>query len=354
MVNTIESDRQRWADQLEAMLKSRFESVRRTASEMLTKQQDTPKEFGSVLGEIYAHLNFLDDPALLASLEDGDFSLGALTDPHRACKVFLNIPAEYLSIWSPVVRLFFTVTMLYKARAPEAPRVLLLVDEAGQLGRFEALLRAFTYGRGAGVRAWAIFQDVGQVVRGFGPPALQGFLGSAQMRQFFGVRDYETALLVSKMLGQQTLEYDDPLQQDAAKRQKWETMRRVMDGDDPFTAAYDYAHFQRNTEHRTKQARPLMTPDEILALPEDRQILFISGKNLRPILAHKHPYFTRREMAGRYLANPYHPPASSVQIATRFGMSRVPIVAGPVPRKLQSFPQYAGGSWSYVKGFKPL
>ena len=141
-INAIESDRNVWADQLEAMLKSNHESVRRTAAEMLTKQQDTPKEFGSVLGEIYAHLNFLDDPVLLAALENPDFSLAMLTDRHQPAKVFLNVPAEYLSIWSPLIRLFFTVTMLYKGRAPEAPRVVLLVDEAGQLNKKNSEYRA--------------------------------------------------------------------------------------------------------------------------------------------------------------------------------------------------------------------
>ena len=354
VINSIEADRQRWADQLEVMLKSRFEGVRRTAAEMLTKQQDTPKEFGAIMGEIYAHLNFLDDPVLLASLENSDFSLEALTDPNQPCKIFLNIPAEFLSIWSPLVRLFFTVSMLYKSRQPQAPRVMLLVDEAGQLGRFEALLRAFTYGRGAGVRPWAIFQDIGQVVRNFERPALQGFLGSAQMRQFFGVRDYETAQLVSNMLGSETLEYDDTLKQDAAKRQKWETVKGVLEGGDPFTAAYDYAHYQRSTEHRTKQGRPLLTPDEVLAMPEDRQVLFISGKNLKPVYAAKYPYFTRREMTGRYLANPHHPPVDSVPIATRFGSRRARIIIEAVPSKLAGFPQYQGGIWSYVEGFRPL
>jgi len=352
VINVIEANPERWADQLEAMLKSRFEGVRRTAGEMLTKQQDSGKEFGAILGEIYAYLSFLDDPALLASLEESDFSLQGLCNPTRACKIFLNIPAEYLSIWSPLVRLFFTVTMLYKSRVPESPRVMLLVDEAGQLGRFEALLRAFTYGRGAGVRAWAIFQDAGQITRNYGSAALQGFLGSAQMRQFFGVRDFETAQLISNMLGQETLEYDDTLQQQAAQRQKRDTIRQVLGGADPFEAAYDFTHFKRNEEHRTKQARPLMTPSEILALPEDRQILFISGKNLKPILAAKYPYYTRREMAGKYLPNPYHPPLDSVLIKGRFGKKTAKIITEAVPQKMATFPQHASGCLSYVKGYK--
>ena len=73
----------------------------------------------------------------------------------------------------------------------------MIIDEVGQLGNFDALLRSFTFGRGAGVRAWALFQDAGQITRNSGPTGLQGFMGSAALRQFFGVRDYQTAQMVS-------------------------------------------------------------------------------------------------------------------------------------------------------------
>ena len=354
MINLIETDRQRWADMLEAMLQSRFDSVRRTAAEMLTKQQDTPKEFGAILGEIYAHMSFLDDPVLSASLEEPEFSLSALSDGGPACKIFLNVPAEYLSIWSPLLRLFFTVTMLYKGRRPQAPRVVLLVDEAGQLGRFEALLRAYTYGRGAGLRVWSIFQDVGQIIRNFDRSALQSFLGSAQTRQFFGVRDYETAQLISNMLGDETLSYDDNVQQNAAGKQRREIMRGLLlEGGDPFEAANRIKQARFEETHRSLQRRSLLTPDEALAMPEDRQILFISGMNLKPIYAWKWPFYSRREFAGMYLANPYHPPTDSVPIATRFGAKRAAIITEPVPGRFASFPQYASGYWSYVKGYRP-
>lgn len=353
IINMIESDPKGWADILEAMLASTSADVRRVASEMLAKQQDSSKEFGSIMGEIYAHLNFLADPVLSTSLERSDFSLAALISSGPACKIFLNVPAEYLSIWSPVLRVFFTVAMLYKSRAPQARQVTFLVDEAGQMGNFEMLLRSFTYGRGAGIRSWAVFQDTGQIVRNFGAAALQGFLGSAQVRQFFGVRDYQTAQMISAMLGTETLEYDDGLRQADARRQKLNAALGIMNGGDPFSAYADMKYHAFAEEHRTKQARALMTPDEILNMQEDRQILFISGKHLKPVLAHKYPYFMRREMAGRFLANPYHPPHDSAPIASRWGQRRARIITEPVPQQFAHYPQYASGTWSYVEGYRP-
>tara|TARA_R110001599_G_scaffold182328_1_gene375296 strand:- start:2521 stop:4056 length:1536 start_codon:yes stop_codon:yes gene_type:complete len=352
-VNMIETDRDCWADLLEFMFTSSLESVRRTGAEMIAKQQDSPKEFGAIMGELYAHMSFLDDPMLQAALERPTFSLSALCDPHQAATLFVNVPIEYVALWAPVLRTMFTAAMLYKSRAPQAPRLTMIVDEAGQLGRFEALLRAFTFGRGAGVRAWALFQDSGQIIRSYGAPAMQSFLGSSALRQFFGVRDYETASMISAMLGTETLEYDDTFRQSEAQRSKFGAAMRVLNGGDPFQAMYDIRHYQAASENRTKQARPLMTPDEILAMPEDRQILFVSGKNLKPIYAERHPYFERAELAGRFLPNPYHPPLDVVTIPSRRGLRTLNVIREPVPAAFSHLPQYRDGTWSYVEGYRP-
>lgn len=350
-LTVIEGDPGAWADFLEGMMGSPLGFVRQTAHEMLTKQQDAEREFGSIMGEIYGHTAFLNDPSLRRHLTGSDLSLRDLTDSSRTVRIHLNVPAEYLGIWSPLLRVFFTAAMLYKTRRPEARRILLFVDEAGQLGHFEALMRAFSFGRGAGVKSWAFYQDFGQIIRHFGNEGLQGFMGSGQLRQFFGVRSYETARMISEMLGSETIEYEDNLATSEARRRRQSSAQSVFMGGDPFAAAFDAAHFARAEQHRVKQIRPLMTPDEILSLPEDKQILFVSGMNLKPILADKRPYFCSRAMAGRYLANPYHPPKTSVQVMGRFGPRKARVIEGPVPKKYEHFPQYSNGRALWVEGY---
>lgn len=352
-INTIESHTAAWPEILETMFNSRMESVRRCAGEMLAKQQDSPREFGGIVGELYAYLNFLDDPMLQRALEKPRASLSVTCNPSQSATWFINVPIEYVSIWAPVLRTMFTVQMLYKSRNPASPPINMIIDEAGQLGRFDALLRSFTFGRGAGIRAWALFQDAGQVIRNFGPTGLQGFMGSAALRQFFGVRDYETAQLVSSMLGDETLEYDDTLRQSKARQAKQQAAMSILNGSDPFAAMQNYRHAAFEETHRTKQQRSLGTPDEILALPEDRQICFLSGKSLGPILGHKRPYFTRPEFAGRFLPNPFHPPLDSVPIPRRWGSTRARVITEPVPRQFAGLPQYDAGLWSYIQGYRP-
>lgn len=164
-ISSIEGDTARWADLVEFMLVSSMEGVRRTAGEMLAKQQDSPREFGGVMGELYSYLSFLDDPMLQAALDRSDFALAKLCDAARPASVFIVVPVAYIPIWAPVLRTMFAVLMLYKSRAVSAPRIQLMVDEAGQLGHFDALVRAMTYGRGDGVSAWPFFQDTGQILR---------------------------------------------------------------------------------------------------------------------------------------------------------------------------------------------
>lgn len=354
LVDSIESDHEVWAGHLRDMLNCNLASVRRTAGEALSKQQDSPKEFGSIMGTIYGALDFLDDPKLLHSLRKSEFSLKDLLDPETVRKIFLNIPAEYLGPWSPLVRIIFTVVMLYKARQPEADQIMLLVDEAGQLGKFEALLRAFTFGRGAGIRAWAVFQDTGQIQRNFGRDALQGFLGSAQTRQFLGVRDPFTAKIVSDMCGHETLHYDDAEHQDHARWRQHDAFAKMFgDNADPFKAAAQFARARADARRRSEQQRLLVTPAEVMALPEDRQILFVSGMDLPPILAEKYPYFDQREMAGKFMPNPYHPPTDRVRYRTWWGYRTVPIIETTVPKKFAGFPQYRDGTMRFPKGFQP-
>lgn len=355
IINAIESNAEFWTQVLQAMMKSNYQSVRRVAGEMLAKQTESPKEFGSIMGELYSNLSFLDDETLLQALDGTDFSLSCLTDPSRVCKVFLNIPAEYLGIWAPVIRLIFTTAMLFKTRKPDAARVLLVVDEAGQLGKFDAMMRSVTFGRGAGITTWTVWQDIGQIVRNFDRQAAQTFLGSAQMRQFFGVRDYETAKLISDMCGHETLTYDDTLKQSEARKHKRKIAQDVFLGKtDPLEAGNMMAQLDMASTHRTKQQRKLISPDEVMAMKENEQVLLISGLNLPPIRAQKFPYFSRaarKEMAGKYLDTPYHKPQGKVRVHHWYGARWHKIIRGVPPQVLRSFPQFSDGKWDYLDGF---
>lgn len=353
-INSLMDNPTLWEWLLKSMEQSTYPSVRRTGGELRIKQKDAPKEFYGIYSTLTQCVSFLGDPRILSSLEHPDFSLGdlCLEDGHPRT-VFLNAPAEYAQILAPLNRVMISVTMLYKSRKPQAPRVTLICDEAGQLGRFEALMSAITYGRGAGLRVIAVFQDIGQIVRNYDEASLQGFIGSSQLRAFFGVRDYKTAKLISDMLGSQSLRYDNKAQQEEARRKQWDAFQRFMRGEDPFASGYDFSHFGNAAHNRSKMQRPLMTPDEIMAMPEDRAIAFVSGLDLPPIYINKYPYYERKDLRGLWLPNPMHPPIDRVTLPGFWGTRTVRVLTEDVPAHLASFPQHQSGTVSYVEGFRP-
>ena len=161
-VSIIESDVEGWIANLEEMQASPTLEVRQCAGEMLFKQTEAPREFSGVMGEINNALAPLSDPLVRASLEDG-FSISELIMPRSAAgsvRMGLLIPQEYLAKLAPVTRCFFEAARLYKAGAPSAKHLTMLIDEAPTLGRFKALEELYGYGRGSGIRTWSFWQNI--------------------------------------------------------------------------------------------------------------------------------------------------------------------------------------------------
>jgi len=353
LINVIEADPQGWADILESMLASPIAFIARGASVMMIRQQDTPKEFGSVMGEIYAYTMWLNDEAIRDSLTGGGASLqelvnSALNGGHTV-RFHFKVPGHLLELCAPILRVFFDTIMLLKATHRSAPRILLLIDEAAMLGRFEALKQAFSFGRGSGLVTWAIFQDLGQIEANFTRSGIQTFLGSAALRQFFGVRDITTANIVSQMCGYETLEFDDAAAQKGAEHQMMQNIQALMDGADPFETAQHMQHYQAASRRKTKMRRLLISPDEVLALNTDEAITFVDADNLPPIKHNKYPYYERLK-AGQFYPNPHHPPIDKIKVRTWHGSKWVPVQRIPVPPHLQHFPQHKSGYMSVIKG----
>ena len=285
-------------------MKDQFPDIAATGNEIHLKQHEAQREYTAIMATIQNALGCFADPLLQRCLSNPNMSLEALCKEN--CTIYLNIPSELTEVWSAFVRVIIGVAMLYKQRNPGGQGVYFLIDECAQLGKFEQLLRAYQYGRGMGLRVHAIYQDLSQIKRTMGSGAVQGILGSSQVRQFLSVRDYETAKLVSDMLGTTTLEYDDPLQQQQARYAKERAfMGMWMDGQDPFHAFMEAENFGRQEQHRHRQPRPLMTPAEVMALPDDQQIVFISGVGCPPLLANRYPYWNKLKRTV-YDPNPYY------------------------------------------------
>ena len=147
---------------------------------------------------------------------------------------------------------------------------LFLLDEFAALGRLEAVERAMGLMAGYGLQLWPILQDLSQLRDLYGARA-NTFVANAGVLQVFGVNDVETARWLSQALGKGTIGYETSTHRP---------------GDMPTTA-----------EHVT--GRELMTPDEIMQLPQSLQLLRVQG--MPPVLAQKLRYYADPEFRDLFM-----------------------------------------------------
>jgi type IV secretion system protein VirD4 len=147
---------------------------------------------------------------------------------------------------------------------------LFLLDEFAALGRLESIERAMGLMAGYGLQLWPILQDMSQLKDLYGARA-GTFIANAGVQQVFGVNDFETAKWLSQMIGQETTGYQT---------------QSFKPGDVP------------STSHNVT-GRDLMTPDEIMQLPPELQLLRVQGQPTA--IAQKLRYYADKEFEGQFV-----------------------------------------------------
>ncbi|MEO1193308.1 MAG: type IV secretory system conjugative DNA transfer family protein [Pseudomonadota bacterium] len=348
VITAIAEGGRAWRDFAWVMYSSGIELCRSVEAEIAAAREDSSGGFKGIIGELQKAVTCLSDPVLQESLQPPyTFDLSNLCARDQPVQFYMMAPPEMIEPWAPVIKAFFTSAMILKSRAPQAPRQTWILDECAQLKGFDLVEKMFTYGAGIGIRPYAVFQHVNQM-DALSPNARRIIPASASVQSYFGIRQWETARLVSDMLGAETLDFDDLVAQGRASSGSAAALGAVLKGGDPFEAALGLDQQRFESLHRHKQRRMLRTPDEVLNMRSDRQFIFADGLP-GAVYAERAPYWRQRFMAGRFLPNPFHPPLDRVRIKKGFGMRWRPVVTEPVPPEFADYPQYQDGQWSYVR-----
>ena len=349
IVNSITApNSDEWLDFAYAMANSGYPLSKRIEEEIANARSDTTGGFTGILGVLFKGFACLSDDKLLESVSPPyDFSLSQMCSHDQRYQLSLMPPAEFIEGWSPVIKSFFVALYLYKAHKPDSPQVTMFLDECAQLGAFPLLVKAFTYGAGVGLRPVAVFQSTKQMAA-IGENAENIITSSAELRSYFGIRDLETATTLSKMIGAETLNYQDAVQIEKARHAKRQAVLAMMNGDDPITSALNYRHHAHDAQTPRQIRRDLMTPDELLHMPQGKMIFF-TDRLSKPAYEDRRPYWESRFMAGRYHPNPYHPPADKTRVKTFWGHAWRKVICEPVPEQYAHYPQYADGMWSRIE-----
>lgn len=192
--------------------------------------------------------------------------------------VFLVLPPDRLDTYSRWLRLLLAGSLTDMARADAKPArpVLYLLDEFAALGRLQPIERAMGLMAGYGLQLWPILQDIHQLRALYGEKA-GTFLSNAGVLQAFGVNDFETADILSRIIGKTTVEYET-----------------TGDSESHFGLLGPVTSSDSRSRHIA--ARNLIDPNEIMKLRDREQLLMIAGKD--PLIVQKLRFYEDREFAG--------------------------------------------------------
>ncbi|MBB4123962.1 type IV secretory system conjugative DNA transfer family protein [Martelella radicis] len=335
-------------------------SIRSVVEELKqARESDNPNAGGvsGVKAETKRAFSGLSDPQLRDAVSAPfDFDFEELTKP--GCNPYLvNImeAQEYAETSGPVIRSVYSGALVAKRRAIGARRQLWLCDEIGNIGAWPMAIGLATFGAGYGIRPVFVVQSAAQLA-GLGKNAEKIIPNSCGTQIFKGIRDIREAKAVSEALGTQTITLEDFQTNERAKLENEQALLEVVSGRlDPMEAGFAMAQRDASLAHRIKTPRPLATGDEIVNRPNGRAFVFMPGVLERPADLTIENYWKRRDLAGRYLGDPYHSPDGKVEVGTAFGQRFKPVITEPVPDPFADWPQYrASGTWSYLKGYRPL
>ena len=268
------------------------------------------KTHGGVKDNLTGALAPLKNPLVRYATDGNSFDLRALRAQRMS--VYMSVKKPDLTPLRPIINLFFQQlvdlsSMVEYGKDPShRHEVLLGMDEFAQLGRLDAIFEGVTFFRSFGLRLLAILQSPSQLRSNYSIEGAKTFEQSFDCSVFYtpSPRDIETAELISKLLGNNTVKG-----RSESKRKGFETKHDSISTSD--------------------QKRALMLPQEVMRIPSTKQIIVISG--LAPIFASKVRAWAEPMLLTRTGAPPTAP---KVQIA--IGSTRVDVSSLPVAESLRS------------------
>ncbi|MBI1363239.1 MAG: TraM recognition domain-containing protein [Proteobacteria bacterium] len=250
---------------IKEMTKSKNEHVRKFGAALSATEA---KVMASILSTARSKTAVWDSPRLQGITSRSDFQLADIKK--EPTSLYIIIPPEYLDVYQPLIRLMVGLSLaaMTKTKGKPASPVLFLVDEFPALGYMKPIEMGLGYLAGYGVTIWTFIQDLSQLKNTY-KDKWESFLANCSVRCAFGTNDVDTAKVLSDMLGQATIRVKSTGLSDSGSS----------------------ANF-------SETSRALMTPDEIMTMPFDSQLIFVQG--MRPVIAEKIMYFKDPAFVGKF------------------------------------------------------
>jgi len=285
---------------------TRTHPVAAGAARALLNKSDN--ERSSVVSSAVKFLNLYRDPTVAQNTAACDFALSDLLASGRPVSLYLTTPPSDIIRMRPLMRLLLnqlgrrlTETLDVSAGRvanPPRSRLLLMLDEFPALGRLDFLQTALAYLPGYGIKAYLIVQDLAQLAQTYGRD--ESIVSNCHVRVAYTANKVETARVISEMAGTMTVHRE-------ARTYTGSRLSPVL------------LHVMASEQ---ELRRPLLTPDEVMRLPDDAALIFVAGRP--PIYGQRIRYYEDPVFADRASIPP---PSGSDRLAHDWGTWPEP--AGP-------------------------
>jgi type IV secretion system protein VirD4 len=238
--------------------------------------QKPDKERGSVLSTCASSLELWANPIIDKATSISHFNLQQLKKEKHS--IYVGVSPDNITRLKPLLQVFYQqAASFFTNRIPtkeDKYGVLMMMDEFPTLGKMEGFLSGIAYFRGYNVRLFLIVQDTEQLKAAYDAAGMNSFLSNSKYRITFAANNFDTATLISKLLGNKTMEnysYSRPKYLDLNPGARNLSVQRV--------------------------ARNLLLPQEVIQLPRDDQIIVIEAHS--PIKCKKITYYKEKFFAKR-------------------------------------------------------
>ena len=247
--------------------------IHQAVVEGATAQRNRPDdEGGSMLSTVNNALAVFADPKIARNTWNSEFYIDEFAETKTPISLYLTIQYSDVQRIAPLIRMFvtlfsrrFTSGETSAANRKFTVPLLFILDEFDKLGRMDELEMNMGIHNGFGIHYFLIFQSLNQLNKIYTKD--HSFLAHCRNKIFYAPDEYESAELISKILGKESIS------------------RATIS----YSGGKSQVGYSSKNVSSQEQERSLMNPDEVMKLPPNQFLLLCQG--LPPYIGKKNVYY---------------------------------------------------------------
>jgi type IV secretion system protein VirD4 len=237
------------------------------------------KTYGAFRDNAMSALEIYDAHSPLGqAMSESDFSPQDVLN--KKTTLYMVLPESKLETHGAALGLITTILLETIAAAPKPVKIMMLLEEMGNLGRLPTLSKALSLLPGKGLRLWMVFQSRRQPIEIYGQQMAGLIEEQSSMVQEWSIRSESERKSWSERIGNETRKARSLTKDQNNQQSPWRLSIN-------------------------ERAAPVMSPDEIGRMDASQQLIAIAGQ--RVIKCSKLAYFQIEPWRSQAQINPYHP-----------------------------------------------